>query len=253
MNTPSANPPGILVLRPAEQADKTIEMIQLQGWLAVHFPTIEIISRKIDAEAVAEKLSIYDWIIFVSQNAVFHFFDQLADLPAEMPKIAAVGQSTARALTANGLTVNTQPDINYTSEGLLEAPEFHRVNHQKILIVRGNGGRELLADTLRQRGASVSYAEVYERRLAHPETGQLVQNWSTQIDVIIATSNLLLDNLIKLVGDKLEQKLFNTPLLVISPRMQEHARQLGFLTIWLAEGPTNDQMLKTLKTHLNTY
>jgi len=247
---PAAQPPGILVLRPVEQAQKTIEMIRQQGWLPIHFPTIEIIGHKCEAEIFAENLTEYDWLIFVSQNAVFHFIDQLAQLPASMPKIAAVGSSTARALSANGLKVNTQPDINYSSEGLLQAPEFHQVNHQHILIVRGNGGRELLADTLRQRGATISYAEVYERKLPSPDTSQLVQNWSTQINVIIATSNQLLDNLVKLVADKLQQQLFEKPVLVISPRMQEHASQLGFCSIWLAEGPTNDQMLATLKNHL---
>ena len=242
---------GILVLRPAEQAKETIALIEQQGWHAIHFPTIEIVpANTADNTRLFGHLEQFDWIIFISQNAVNHFIRQLPQRPAGMPRIATVGKATTQAAINAGLHVSVQPEEDFSSEGLLETDAFQHVDQQKILIVRGNGGRELLADTLTERGASVSYAEVYERRLPDTDSSHLQQGWSTQVSVILATSNQLLDNLITLLGDTLKRQLYETPVVVISPRMQKHAEHLGFNKIWLADGPTNDQMLETIRINM---
>ncbi len=245
--------PGILILRPVEQAQQTIQHIEQLGWQAIHFPTVEIkAANSTESGAMLNNLEQYDWIIFVSQNAVRYFMQQVQPSSIKLPRIAAVGNATALAIETAGLSVSVLPQNTYSSEGLLQSSDFIDVSGQHILIVRGNGGRELIAETLRQRGASVSYAEVYRRQLPETDTTRLEEIWHSQIDVILATSNQLLDNLVTLVAEKIGPLFFSKPVVVISSRMQRHAQQLGFSTIWLAEGPSNDQMIETLKTNLTS-
>ena len=243
--------PGILILRPAEQATDTVRLVERQGWRAIPFPTIEITAANQEKNReIFSTLETFNWIIFISQNAVHHFVSQLPQDHGVLPAIATVGKATTLAAQHAGLVVKVQPEEDFSSEGLLNTAVLQRLEGQKILIVRGNGGRELLATTLSQRGAQVSYAEVYQRRLPEADTGWLVQNWRPHVSVILATSSQLLDNLITLIGNALGNLVLETPVVVISPRMQQHAEQLGFKKIWLADGPTNDQMIETIKTNI---
>jgi uroporphyrinogen-III synthase len=245
-----ASRPGILVLRPVDQAAETLDRFQQQGWQVYHLPAMEIIAANVqDNVEIFSRLETFDWIIFVSQNAVIHFRQQVKHLPAKMPRIATLGKATTRAAEQAGFTVSLQPDRHFSSEGLLENPLFQQVNNQQILIVRGNGGREMIAQQLAKRGACVSYVEVYERRLPDIDTAWLTDRWE-QINVVVATASQLLDNLVTLTGLTLGSRLYQTPVVVISVRMQQHAMTLGFQKIWLAEGPSNDQMITTINKNL---
>jgi uroporphyrinogen-III synthase len=242
--------PGILVTRAAEQAEPLCQQIEQQGWRALRFPVVEIKPRCDAATRQRlQQLHDYDWLIFISQNAV-RFFPQCCALqPAEHTRISTVGKATSKAARQVGFNVRLQPEQRYDSESLLEAPQLRDVAGQRILIVRGNGGRELLADSLRQRRAVVDYAEVYERALPHSDITELVNNWQ-QVDCISVTSNALLDNLVTLLGDALGQQLIGKPLVVISQRMLEHAQHLGFQKIGLAQAAADDEIIKTIRTML---
>jgi len=240
--------PGILILRADEQATQTIEQVRQQGWNPIHFPTIKILpaNGQINKDLL-NRLATYNRIIFISQNAVRHFILQLEHLPEKLPPVATIGKATRIAAVNAGLPVAPQPDNDFDSESLLARPEFQQVAGQEILIVRGNGGRELLADTLTQRGAKVTYAEVYERRMIDTDPGELIRSWGPDIDIILATSVQLLENLVTLLAGSIDRQLYNTAVVVISDRMQQQAANMGFSKIWLADGPTNDQMIATVK------
>lgn len=255
--TATSSAPGVLVLRPAGQAEGTAAALRNAGYRPILFPTIEIVAQDPASEAAGrqqlEQLDHNDWLVFISRNAVEYFMPlwqawHRADAP--MPRIAAVGKATAEALGRAGLRVDLQPADNFSSEGLLESPAWQTVSGQQVLLVRGVGGRELLANTLRARGASVAYLEVYQRRLPQVDSQPLIERWSEDVDVVLATSNQLLDNLLLLVGPALESAVFRVPLVVVSERMQAHARELGFGKIWLAGGATDDQMTSAISTHL---
>ena len=245
------NPPGILILRPVQQAGATIDAINAQGWRAVHFPTIDITpAENIDTAITQEIISTADWLIFISQNAVLHFLELAGSGFIHNQKIAAVGRATAQQLQDNGLSVMALPEQDFSTEGLLDSSDFSDISGQRIVIVRGNGGREKLAESLRERGATVSYLEVYERRLANRDPGQLLALWPESINVIVATSNQLLDNLITLCKDSIGDQLFHKPVVVMSERMRSHAHQLGFKKIWLAERSSNDEIIKTISRNM---
>ncbi len=112
--------------------------------------------------------------------------------------------------------------------------------------MRGNGGRELLKDTLTERGASVSYAEAYRRQLPQRNASNLVQNWSSWVDVVTVTSVELLKNLCQLIGDEGVERLKQTPLAVISERIAEYADEIGCEAIYVSDQPSDAALLKTV-------
>jgi uroporphyrinogen-III synthase len=244
---------GILILRPEQQAQGTIDAVTSQGWHAIHFPTIRIDrNTDIDGGQIQSRVSLADWVVFISQNAVSHFLAITDSNTLQQKKVASVGQSTTRLLESHGISVNYQPDRHYSTEGLLASETFKHISGQKIVIIRGIGGREQLADTLRQRGASVDYIEVYKRGLADTDPDQLLPFWPDQISLIIATSNQLLDNLLVLCRARLGKRLFDKPVVVLSERMHTHAQELGFKKIWLAERSSNDEIIKTIIKNMTT-
>ena len=243
--------PGILVTRAAEQAESLCQRIEQQHWRAIRFPVVAIKAGCTpQTRQRLQQLHDYDWLIFISQNAV-NFFHSCCDLqPAPHTRIAAVGLATSKAAQQAGFKVTAQPEQRFDSEGLLESLLLQDVANQRILIVRGNGGRELLADSLRQRQAVVDYAEVYERVLPHNDVTTLVSDWQKRIDFVTVTSNVLLDNLVQLLAEPLGQQLYSKPLIVISERMQKHAQHLGFEKIGLAQAASDDEIIKTIKKML---
>jgi uroporphyrinogen-III synthase len=183
-----------------------------------------------------ERLDSYSLVIFISPNAVRYGLRLLAGrgLPARL-QVAAVGDATARALESHNITPSILPSERFDSEALLELPELQQMTGREVLIVRGNGGRPTLGDTLKQRGATIEYAEVYRRECPQIEVAPLLERWPDEVDIVTATSNQILENLLKLVGKSGGELLRSTPLVVISERMRLHASKLGWSEIILAD------------------
>ena len=106
---------------------------------------------------------------------------------------------------------------------------------RRVLIVRGDDGRELLAQSLRHTGAHVDYAGVYRRCMPPPPPPDLVQAWNARIDAMIVTSEQMLKNLIKLTDN--HPSVLGTPLVVISERLQYSAETSGFQHVLQAGNP----------------
>ena len=140
---------------------------------------LDIVARdNIDeVQDALKNLDKFQWVVFISANAVNFALkanngkiDRLKTV-----RFAAMGRATAQALEAAGLTVDVVPEQGYTSEALLAMPQMQQVKGQACLIVRGEGGREELANTLRSRGADVHYLEVYKRTIPSIDSSQVVQ------------------------------------------------------------------------------
>ncbi len=236
---------GILVTRAEHQAKGLSDLILQHGGRVIRFPAIQIVGPP-DPERVRSLLSTiesYDIAIFVSPNAVYRGFDLLPGgrLPNRLA-VAAVGRGTANALAAAGRDVDIIPEQRFDSEGLLATPQLGSVRGKRILIFRGRGGRPLLGDTLRLREALVDYAEVYQRERPQLDPTPLLHCWKTDVDLVTATSGEILDNLFALLGPEGAVHLRETPLLVISERMQAQARKLDCRQIILA-GRSDDASL----------
>ena len=235
---------GVLVTRAAHQAEPLCDLIEAHGGKAVRFPVLEI--RPLQPAALPESVSSSDIIIFISPNAARCGMVAIGGIQRLVGRtIAAVGKMTARTLEAAGLTVSIVPQGEADSEALLAHPELQQVNGKRIVIIRGEGGRALLGDTLIQRGADLSYVEVYQRRCPAVDSAPLLKQWH-EIQVVTSTSIDMLNNLLTLLGEEGLQLLRQTPLLVISPRMQQRARELGIKKIILADGAGDKAILTAL-------
>ena len=233
----------ILVTRPAGQATSLIEAIQTQGGIAHAFPLIEIHPTEHCPETLS-RIGDYDLAIFVSRNAVECASAFLADASnLKSVKFAAVGQATAAAMEQHGQPADIVPTDFFDSEGLLAMPEFTSVLGKRILIIRGQSGREKLAKSLRFRGAEVDYAEVY-MRLA---TKQALTFEADEIDVIVITSSEALLILQKIASESDKSWLLDKPLLVLHERIAMRARKLGFTSNpVIADQASEDALLNGL-------
>lgn len=174
------------------------------------------------------QLTAYDKLIFISANAVKFAFEVLdrSLLNTQHTQLACVGQQTANTLAAQGYENILRPEQDFSSEGLLSLSAFQQVNKQRILIVRGKGGREQLKQVLEQRGAQVDYLECYQRLLPKIDFAPLEQSiCDQQIDVISCSSNQALEHLLAVIK---QTALFDIAFLPISASMATKAKQAGF-------------------------
>jgi uroporphyrinogen-III synthase len=237
---------GVLVTRPAHQADPLCELIEAAHGRPIRFPTLEIVATPDPGAARAVLAEPCDLLVFVSANAAERGFDLLPEeLPAAM-EVAAVGRATAARLAELGLEPSLVPDAGFDSESLLALPGLQDLHGRRVVVVRGNEGRPLLGDTLRERGATVVYAEVYQRRVPKRSPANLLHGWTSLVDAVTATSNTVLDNLFSLVGEQGAPLVRGTPLVVVSRRMAEHARGLGCRGIHLAASAHDEDLLAAL-------
>ncbi|MCX7139646.1 MAG: uroporphyrinogen-III synthase, partial [Proteobacteria bacterium] len=159
----------VVLTRPAGQAAQLAGLIRAAGAEPVLFPTLEILeatdSRPL--AALLERLDLFDLAVFISANAVHRGLSQVGARSSWPPglRVAAVGSASARALHSHGFEAVIVPAQGFDSEALLALPELQDVAGKRVVIFRGDGGRELLGDTLRARGAAVEYAACYRRAL----------------------------------------------------------------------------------------
>ena len=238
---------GVLITRPAAQADGLCRLVEAAGGKAIRFPSV-VIEPARDSAPVRELLArSWDLILFVSRNAVTHALPLLPGrrLPAG-PQLGAVGTSTARALTAAGRAPDLVPTGRFNSEGLLALSELENLDGRRVLIVRGTGGRGLLGDTFVARGAQLAYAEVYRRALPTIDPAPLLARWRQEVRLVTATSGEVLENLLTLVGQNGRDLLLATPLVVVSERIAKLATEQGFARVELADGASDPAVLIAL-------
>jgi uroporphyrinogen-III synthase len=244
---------SVLVTRPAPQGAMLCEEITALGGYAVYFPTIAIIpcqNANLLREQIAH-LQQYDWLIFVSRQAVAYSIQLIREhwpiLPANI-KFAAIGEGTAEALQAAGLREVVYPLDEWTSEGLLKLADFQQITGQQVALVKGLGGREILAETLTARGAKITQLITYQRSLPiyNDISEYLDLLRQKKIDIIVCTSGESLHNLIKIIGVANQALLFNVLLVVVSSRLVEIAKNAGFKHIFLAANAGHKAIIDTL-------
>ena len=239
----------VLVTRPAHQAGALAEAIEKAGGEAIRFPVIRIIGRNPDI--VTNELASLpspDIVLFVSGNAVDFGLTAMLGSGAT---IAAVGPTTRAAIEAGGADVTISSDTGFDSETLLTHPALNDVRDKTIIIVRGESGRELLSDTLRNRGADVRYLSVYRREIRHapPEEIDSLDARFRQggIDCVTVMSIETLKNLLQLLPPTSLEALRKTPLVAPGARVIQTAKELvpGISAI-MASGPQSADMINAL-------
>lgn len=233
---------NVVVTRPDKQAEPLCKLIEQYQGHPIRFASLEILEPEdtTQTKTVLNRLKTFDIAIFVSRNAVEGTAKQLNKPLTGNVTLVAVGNATARAIRQQWQQPVICPSDGANSEALLSTETLQKVNGRKIIILRGQGGRELLGDTLQKRGASVEYAEVYRRACpAHDLTTLQASN----ADLITATSNASLQNLFDMATHKQVQWLRTRQLIVISQRTATLAKTLGFQLPAKIAPSTDDQGL----------
>ncbi len=242
---------GVLITRPAGQAQRVAQHIRAAGGDALLYPTIEIAPTDDPqtAEKILHSLAEFDWAIFISANAVEKTFSLLPPgltWPTTL-KVAAIGAATAQALREQGVEKIYAPQESFDSEALLALPEMQSVRQTRVVIFRGQGGRETLKQTLVARGAEVVYCASY-RRIKPAAPPHDLPLWLAQkkIDATDVMSRESLDNLLDLAGDA-ATALKIIPLITHHPRVAQAAREAGFLQVFTC-APGDPALMAVLET-----
>ncbi len=257
----------VWVTRPVHQAKILSKMILDHGGQLIQFPviTIQAIALTTNNSDLLSQLANIDYIVFISPNAVTYGVTELlkyGEIPAHI-KLVTIGQASAKKLQQmTGRTPDISPIDHYNSEALLahKGLKHKTIKNQEFIIFRGRGGRELLADTLKERGAIIHYVEVYQRLKPIVSDGEINSLWqeSTRKEttrketisrIISLSSNEGLNNLVEIFANSSNQyayeQLLLSPLIVVTEKMRLNAQNLGFKSdIVIAEKSSNDAFLK---------
>ena len=245
----------IVVTRPQAQAAPLAEAIAADGGVPLVFPLLEI-APAADPQALHEavaRLNDYAVAVFISPNAVDYALPAIvAHGPWPTGLLpAAVGQGTVKALAAQGVNGCIAPIERFDSEALLALPELaaERVTGCHIAIFRGDGGRELLADTLRERGATVDCITCYRRSGPSAGVVPLLAAWRAgRLAALTVSSSEGLRHLVDLLDAEGRAFLQQTPLFVPHARIADNARALGLSNIILTD-PADAGILAGLRAY----
>lgn len=252
----------ILITRPAGRADDLCAAIAAQGGVAVHIPMLDVaaLDPHRDADICARTaqqiaaLSSYQRVIAISVNAVHYGLQRIAAqyaltaLPSGITSGIVwygIGSATITEFARNGISARGG-SLAMSSEALLALPELQMVAGENILILRGVGGRETLAASLRARGARVDYAECYRRVAPQLDSAQTALLQTSQFAAVSVNSAETLHNLVELANPDTLMQLQRSALIVPSARVAEEAAGLGFTRVKTALNASTAATLQAL-------
>jgi uroporphyrinogen-III synthase len=222
-----------LLTRPAEDCAALAQTLAAQGVVSHCMPllAIEALDETPEQRSAFADLQRYCAVIVVSKPAARIGLQLLAQHGAPTPDLPwfSVGAATAAVLAEQGLGVHF-PDLGDDSEALLALPALQQAiaaPAPRVLILRGEGGREFLAESLRSQGVSVDYLPLYRRVLPQYAPGELSrQVRAERLNGLVVSSGQGFEHLLQLAGDDWSA-LARLPLFVPSPRVAEQARAAG--------------------------
>ncbi|MEL6116671.1 uroporphyrinogen-III synthase [Photobacterium sp. SP02] len=243
----------VLITRPAPHGEALAQALAAKGIKALVQPLLAIApgAGLLTLGDQLARLKKGDCLIAVSPHAVKMAHTYLTEKeicwPASLHYIA-VGQQTAATL-ADACGQHVEAPQQEDSEGLLALPALMTAAGRNVLILRGNGGRELIFETLAERQAHVSYCETYARHWLALNGAVLSQQWQQQnVDSLVVTSGQQLEYLYRLMPAQAKPWLMTCHLLVPSERIARQARDIGFRHITTVGSASNATLLATLST-----
>jgi len=250
----------VLVTRPQQQQQAFSASLIAAGAAVTRLPVIAIHALNPPDSALQQLKNIdsADVVIFTSANAV-HYAHALKPLPwsaARSPlAVLAAGPATARELARYNMPLAAPPSPPYNSESLLALTTLQNTNLQKVAIVKGQGGRQLLQQTLSNRGVSIDLIDVYQRRIAKTSRDALDRAFLNYApDIVTITSDEALRNLVTITGQRYQETLLSLPLVVNSERCAALAQQLGFRShILVADVPGDFGQLAAINQWNRSY
>lgn len=232
----------VVLTRPTPDSQRLAEVLRSEGFDSLCLPLMNIVPL-----TSAERPDLpgpSDIWIFVSANAVRCGLPVLAPLleAGNTPRVIAVGAKTREILSQYG--VESRVPDRQDSEGLLMMSEFNDDSLEHVVIVKGEGGRDLLAKELPARGVSVTEFPCYRR--CWPEVDLSILKGSTDQWIFQASSGETVSRLTALLAEKERHELFHCPVVVPSERVAEIASGLGWRTVLCADDASDQAVVSAL-------
>jgi uroporphyrinogen-III synthase len=248
---------GIVITRPAGESQRLAALIREAGGVPLLYPAIEILDAPDPGalDAVIDKLDDFDLAIFISPSAVDKAMTRIAArraLPMRL-RCAAIGPGGVRALQRFGVAEVIAPDAyarRYDSESLLASKFMQSVAGRRMVIFRGDGGRDLLGATLTARGATVEHVTCYRRGKPSFDAAPLIRAWvNNEVAAVIVTSSEGLRNFYDRLGVAGQAAMRQTPVVVPHPRIAAAARELGMTRVVESASASGDEALVQTLIH----
>jgi len=214
-------------------------------------PVIEICSpNTVNDFDVVGHWDDFEWLIFVSENAVRFFFDRYnsdcCNFAGYTGRVVATGPETAKIVEHYGVKNVVVPEKNFNAEGIVERLLLETIAGKRFLVIRGSRGRSFLPDKLAELGGNVRQIAVYESRDVLEPDGKILLSLKTgDIHWTTVTSSAIAASLVRLFGEHLRK----TRLVSISPITTATLKQLGFVPDIEAEEATISGIVTALCSH----
>lgn len=251
--------PRVLVTRPAGQADTLLGALRDEGFATLHWPLLRIEALEPLPATERQKLldlDRYDHLVFISGNAARMGLRCIDDYWPQYPlgqRYWAVGETTARVLRAAGLEVDA-PEIDMSSEGLLAMAGLARIDGQRVLIFKGEGGRDYLRQQLGQRGARVDTLSCYRRGRETLDPAVCQEQLAREpVQLMMVSSGDGLEHLSGLLRPRENTNLTALSLIAPSARVAEQARELGWVHVAVADNASDAAMLAAAQAWREAY
>jgi uroporphyrinogen-III synthase len=237
----------VVLTRPQANSERLSEALQNEGFQTRVMPIITIEAIPTAEQAPAPSLSDDALCIFISANAVRFGLPQLGSALARDSDLTviAVGNKTRDTLAAEG--IQAQVPVRADSEGLLAMPALSAPDSRDVVIVKGEGGRELLASELTGRGARVTEWACYRRCWPEVDVSGLIEISAGLI--FQASSGEMVSRLSELLAGGGQADLFQSSIIVPSDRVARLATEIGWGQVIRAEDASDDAFIRALKQH----
>lgn len=245
---------AVLVTRPDEKGVALTEMLNKAGIAAIHLPFFTLTAgRELNQlPSQISQLKAGDYIFAVSPAAIRYAAESLQAVGFHWRKdlrYFAVGQSSAELFASQSEQAVIYPYGQENSEGLLKLPAMQDLTGKKVLILRGNGGRELFPTQAQALGAQVEILECYQRQaISYDNQLQTSICKRAGINQILVTSNEILTTLVNFVPEQERDWLFQCRLICVSQRIVKNAQQFGWQAqnLIIAPRADNQTLLQTV-------
>ena len=236
------------MVRPLREQDAFLALLEQSEADVTYTPIMRI--EPIDETQSIENLILildqFDKAIFISANAAELGLEWVDEYWPMLPvglELFAVGQQTGQIFSQYGYPVFC-PQNQQNTEGLLELEQLQKLDGKAVVIFRGGGGRQTLGETLEQRGAKVSYCELYNRVI---ESGSLerARQQAKTTGCLIAHSGELLQAMA-------DPENLLVPLVVPSNRVAAMAQEMGYQSIVVADNALPESMYRAVEGYFKT-
>ena len=237
----------VVLTRPQADSERLSEALQNEGFQTRVMPIITIEAIPTAEQAPAPSISDEALCIFISANAVRFGLPQLGSALARDSDLTviAVGNKTRDTLAAEG--IQAEVPVRADSEGLLAMPALSAPDSRDVVIVKGEGGRELLASELTGRGARVTEWACYRRCWPEVDVSGLIEISAGLI--FQASSGEMVSRLSELLAGGGQADLFQSSIIVPSDRVARLATEIGWGQVIRAEDASDDAFIRALKQH----